>query len=89
MRSISDKALRDPYTELREAAEIAVRRHGLFSTVHEVYGVLSEEVAEFFEEVREQSPANLLLRGELMDIAAVCMKAIEQIDDHTLPREKK
>ena len=53
------------------------RRWGDAASEHEVYGVLAEELAEFFESVRRDRPA----AGELIQIAAVAMRAAEQILD--------
>jgi DNA-binding ferritin-like protein (Dps family) len=75
--------------EIAQAAHKAVEKHGNFTTIHEVYGVLAEEVDEFFEEVKAQQHEPMLLRGELLDIAATCAKAIEQIDLMTLGRKRK
>jgi len=51
--------------------------HGGFNSAHEAYGVLLEEVDEFWEEVRkkrsERSRSNM--RQELVQIAAMAMKA--------------
>ena len=48
-----------------------------FNSAHEAYGVISEEVAEFFDEVRlkrkDRNP--LRMRHELTQIAAVAIRA--------------
>lgn len=52
-------------------------KHGPFHCAHEIYGVLAEEVAEFFDEVRADSGSARKL-AELVDIATVALRgAIE------------
>ena len=58
-------------------ARMSGRRWGDAASGHEVYGVLAEELAEFFESVRRDRPD----AGELIQIAAVAMRAAEQILD--------
>lgn len=70
--------------QIAEAAQKAVDAHGNFVNIHEVYGVLAEEVDEFFQEVKAKFHHPDAIRAELLDIAAVCAKAIEQIDHGTL-----
>jgi NTP pyrophosphatase (non-canonical NTP hydrolase) len=54
-------------------------RHPPFHSHHETYGVLLEEVDEYFEHVRERRPSMAGYREELADIAAVCIKALIQL----------
>ncbi len=54
-------------------------RHPEFHSHHEAYGVLLEEVDEYFEHVRERKPSMSGCREELADIAAVCLKALTQL----------
>lgn len=51
-----------------------------FSSAHEMYGVLYEEVSELFEEIRknEASRDNGKLRNELVDIAVVCIRYLAE-----------
>ena len=55
--------------------------HGSFSSLHEIYGVLAEEIQEFFDEVRtkpdERDADNLL--SELVQIAATAEMAAEDL----------
>ena len=55
----------------------AVAKHGEFRSAHEAYGVLVEEVAEFFDEVRKKRADRdvMAMRGELIQVAAVAVKA--------------
>ncbi len=52
---------------------------GPIHTPHEAYGVIMEEVAEFFDEVRAQHihPKEMLV--ELVQIAAMCQRAAEDL----------
>lgn len=66
--------------EIAEEADRAVKKHGQYNSLHEAYGVLVEEVAEFFEEVRKKRSKRNRdnIRQELVQIAAVCLKAAEK-----------
>ena len=57
--------------------ESAVIRHGQMSSVHEAYGILAEEFAEYFDEVKKK-PAlrdKVKMRKELIQIASVALRA--------------
>lgn len=60
----------------REAAR-AVSLHGEFSSLHEAYAVLLEEVDELWDEVRKkkENRLNIQVYNELVQIAASCIKA--------------
>lgn len=64
-----------------EQARSVTELHGKFASPHEVYGVLCEELDEFFEEVRkrrtERDPQRM--RAELIDIAAAALRAAAEI----------
>lgn len=66
--------------QVAEHAEAIVKKHGQFNSMHEAFGVMWEEVDEFWEEVRKKRknrrPA--AIRTELMQIAAICVKAAEK-----------
>ena len=62
-----------------EALHTKAYKHPAFHNQHEVYGVLMEEVAEFFEHVREKKPDMAGCREELADVCAVCLKALTQL----------
>lgn len=51
-----------------------------FRNAHEAYGVLAEEVAEFFDEVRRKSIRKECMKRELIQIACVAARAIEDLD---------
>jgi hypothetical protein len=61
--------------------------YGHFNSTHEVYGVLMEEVHEFFEVVKEKPPKNkteLKIKSkrmilELEQIAEVCLRASKEL----------
>lgn len=66
--------------EVQEEAERAVAKHGQYNSLHEAFGVLFEEVDEFWEEVRKKRSKRdpLRIRQELVQIAACCLKAAEK-----------
>lgn len=64
--------------------DMAVKKaesHGPFADANHLYGVLIEEVAEVFDEVRGDRAG---LKQELWDVVGVCLKAIRQIEKGTL-----
>jgi NTP pyrophosphatase (non-canonical NTP hydrolase) len=74
--------------EVQAEADRAIKKHGNYNSLHEAFGVLLEEVDEFWEEVRKKrakrSPKNI--RTELKQIAAVCLKTAEKFG---VPAKKK
>lgn len=54
----------------------AVEKHGPMQNGHEAYGVIMEEVAEFFDEIRKQQLDKAATRKELIQIAAMACRAI-------------
>ena len=63
-------------TELAKARE---KHQGVIHTPHEAYGVIAEEVAEFFDEVRRQQIHKAAMLRELIQIAAMCYRAAEDL----------
>ena len=57
--------------------------YGAFHSWHELESVLREEMEEFATEVRRKPGMRLgvALRAELVQVAAVALRAIEQIDN--------
>jgi len=53
--------------------------HGLYHSPHEAYGVLMEEVDEFFDEVKRKRIDPLAMRKELIQVAAVAVRAIHDL----------
>jgi NTP pyrophosphatase (non-canonical NTP hydrolase) len=66
--------------EVAAEAERAVQKHGNYNSLHEAFGVMLEEVDEFWEIVRmkrsKRDPKRI--REELVQIAACCAKAAEK-----------
>lgn len=76
--------------ELERAIEAAATRalvmddkHARFVSAHEAYGVLAEEVAELFDEVRKKKEirSKLAMRNEALDIAVVGLRIAAMYDD--------
>lgn len=61
--------------------QAAIEKYGPINSLHEGYGVLAEEVAEFFDEVRkknsEREPDSIL--GELVQIGAMAQRIAEDL----------
>lgn len=47
------------------------------ASLHESYGILAEEVDEFWDEVKKKKPDLANAREELIQIIAVCVKTLE------------
>jgi NTP pyrophosphatase (non-canonical NTP hydrolase) len=47
---------------------------------HEAYGVILEEVDEFWDEVRAQQHDKAKMRKELVQVAAMCARAVLDLD---------
>jgi len=54
-------------------------KHPGFHSHHEAYGIIMEEVDEYFDHVKEHTPNNEGCIEELSDIAAACIKAMVQL----------
>lgn len=70
------------FTDLVKQEKVKSREdYGSFNSMHEIYGVLMEEVDEFFDEVKKKPedrlPEDTL--GELVQIAAVVEMAAEDL----------
>lgn len=67
--------------QIEMVAEKADSDYGAFSSMHEAYGVLAEEMAEFLDAVRmrQSNPERLHhCAREAIDIAAVALRIAEQ-----------
>ena len=54
----------------------ATAKHGPHRSAHESYGVLCEEMDEFFDEVKKQTIEKDLMRKELIHVASTAVRAI-------------
>lgn len=57
---------------IRQEIELAERRYGDFSSTHEAYGVLAEEMAELLEAIRSNKSESI--REECVQVAAVATR---------------
>ena len=68
-------------------AEKARAKYGCFNSTHELYGVLKEEVDEFFDEVRKPSNDKAIEHKkfwmilELTQIAAIAYRGIQELEN--------
>lgn len=79
----ADEGLHQVMGEACDEAQRAQSTYGDFSSMHEAYGVLAEEVAELFDAVRmKQSRVNVAraeaIRLEALQVAAVALRIAEQ-----------
>lgn len=54
----------------------AMGKHKPMPTRHDAYGVIKEELDEFWDEVRERKPDPAKMRRELIQVAAMAVRAI-------------
>lgn len=83
MSEQSYKDLEGPIVLARNIAMQADRDFGDFTSMHEAYGVLAEEVAELFDAIRlrQNDPRRpALCMKEALDIAAVALRIAAQAD---------
>jgi NTP pyrophosphatase (non-canonical NTP hydrolase) len=66
---------RDLDDEIRKADA----KYGPFTSTHEGYGVLAEEVAELLDAIRSNRPEHV--RKEAIQVAAVAMRIIHALHD--------
>jgi len=57
--------------------ERADRIHPNFKSTHEAYAVILEELDEFWDEVKKNKPDYKNMKKELIQIAAMCIKTID------------
>lgn len=64
--------------DVGEEVQDAIAQHGDFHSFHEAYGVLAEEVDEFWDEVKLKASKRVAanIRKELIQVAAVAVKTI-------------
>lgn len=55
------------------------KHQGPIHSAHEAYGVIAEEVAEFFDQVRMRKTAKAAMLSELVQVAAMCYRAAEDL----------
>lgn len=59
----------------------ASRKHRRMNSFHEAYGVIAEEFAEFFDEVRKKHHNKRAIREELLQVAAMCLRTVHDLID--------
>jgi hypothetical protein len=74
--------------DIQKEKQNALLKYGNFNSTHELYGVLFEEVEEFFEVVRKNTPNSkgkreMMIR-ELNQIAAVAQRGAEELKDNKI-----
>lgn len=76
------RALDPLAAQLAGRARRILEKHGPLSGPHHAYGVIAEEVAEFFDETRKKRELRspLALKAELLDIATVALRYAAQLD---------
>ena len=68
-------------------AKKALEKYGHFNSTHEVYGVLFEEVCEFFDVVREKPNTprkSERMIEELKQIRSIADRAIQEIETNKI-----
>lgn len=74
-------ALQRAVADASALAGRCVEKYGPFASAHEAYGVLREELEEFFEHVRQKPEKRdgVAMRAELIDIAAAALRYASEI----------
>jgi len=82
---IGDIAIEAVFADTKDHMDLTLQNKGrhTFASKHEVLGVLEEERHELVRAIHENEPANKV-RGELLDLAIVCIFAAACIDADTL-----
>ena len=60
--------------------EEANKKFPPFKSLHEAYAVILEEMDEFWDEVKKKYPDYNNMSNELIQIAAMCIKTIENFN---------
>lgn len=84
----AEEAFEDEYPygkaarEIAERADMTAGTYGPFAGPHEAYGVIFEEVCEFFDEARQKNELRLKvrMRAECIDIAVAALRYAVQLD---------
>lgn len=68
--------------DIAEEVERSIAKHGDFNqSAHQGYAVILEEVNELWDEIKAQVPDKVKMRKEAVQIAAMCVKFIEDVCD--------
>jgi hypothetical protein len=71
--------------KVSQEIQTAKEKYGPFNSTHEVYGVLIEEVAEFFDEVRKKTYARDVFENEnFEDIEVITLEKKQKIKHELL-----
>jgi len=67
--------------ELERQVYSAMTKHGPMHSHHEAYGVIMEEVCEYFDQVRlwPKAHSDAEMRTELLHVAAMALRAIHDL----------
>ena len=70
------QTIREALVEVEHELEQAMRTYGPIASPHEAHSVIGEEFEEFWEEVKERNQDTEAMRRELIQTAAMCVRAI-------------
>jgi NTP pyrophosphatase (non-canonical NTP hydrolase) len=68
------------YEEIKQELDSANEKFPPFKSTHEAYAVILEEIDEFWDEVKKKEPDFKNMKKELIQIAAMCVKTIENFN---------
>jgi|LakMenEpi03Aug12_release.lakeMendotaPanAssembly.Ray.scaffolds.fasta_scaffold283682_2 predicted transcriptional regulator len=63
---------------IQDEADESSRKYGWFTSTHEAYGVLAEEVAELLDAIRANK--RFSVQREAIQVAAVAMRLAQQLE---------
>ena len=74
MDTCLDQSLEAYLAKLADRVRDLQARHGCYRSFHEGLGLLAEEVAELFDEVRARNPIRRSVEEEALDVATVALR---------------
>ena len=77
----------DVTAELEAEFTSAWIKYGAFTSIHQAYGIILEEVDEFWDicKMKRKQRDAAATRTELLQIAAMCIKAVYSMDNFVGP----
>lgn len=71
-----DRRIIDTFDDIQIELKRAIEKFQPIYSLHEAYGIIMEEVQEFFDEVKKQKSDMKNTKTELIQIATMCIRTI-------------
>lgn len=72
--------MKEILNQIKKELQSANSKHPAFKSTHEAYAVILEELDEFWDEVKKKNPDLGNMKLELIQIAAMCVKTIQNFN---------